>query len=82
MGYDLDEYRNVEAMHTITGKTTYDSNSWLNKSGVIPLVARFFISMFRWYFWKYMFYLALMAVGVSMFNRDKIATNLANDGYL
>jgi hypothetical protein len=82
MEIDIDKYRTDDAMKTLTGSVKYDTNSWLYKAGIVPLLARLFVSMFRWYFWKYAFYLALMAIGISVFSRDRIATNLANDGYI
>lgn len=81
MTIDIDNYRNKEAMQTITGSAKYDSESWLNKTGLIPLLARLFLSAFRWYFWKYAFYVTLMAIGVSVMNSEKIADHLASDGY-
>ncbi|MBT4269144.1 MAG: hypothetical protein HOD85_33475 [Deltaproteobacteria bacterium] len=79
---DLEQYKDAEAVEVLTGSTSYDSDSWLNKTGLLPLMSRLFLSAFRFYVWKYAFYAALMVIGVGVANRDKIATNLANDGYV
>ena len=78
---DMEQYKNAEAVEAVTGSVKYDADSWLTKTGLFPLLARLFLTTFRFYAWKYAFYGVLMIAGIGIANRDKIASSLARDDY-
>ncbi len=78
---DMDTYKNAEALEVVTGSATYDSESWLYKTGILPLVARALLNVFRFQVWKLVFAGILTVSKIGIANRDKIASMLARDDY-